>query len=360
MLSWSPPVPSRYSPPSTSPIQDMFWTPPYHVALLGPWPSRVVLADVEICINNKTAVFWQVLDPRMFTFVARVEIPRQWRDDCQWSLSIKSTSRTNTQRQTTRTILRPSTSLGRISMMTLAKYDAPYIAEWLTYHRSLGIEHAYVYNNGSKPLSAAIKPFVGTFVTEVDWPYPYAMYSAEIEPFWNPDSHMWTQPTAMVHAALKYGVNWDWMAFIDADEFLCPMKHDSLLPILDMADQRRFVEQIFHRPGSLQLRGKWFGTSGHATLPPGPIVANYTKCERFCTSGQKTIVRPDAAIASAVHYWTTEGETQYVPESVLRFNHYRSISDHSHRRGPSFDRDFTNECSDTRVLDLARMHKVVP
>lgn len=332
-----------------APIYDVVWVPPYHLALVGPWYSRAMLGSLAPRVNGRVAVFWQVPDPRMFTLTVKIEIPRALRERNEWDVTLGGVPfRCQVKRP-------PSAPAGRLALMTLAKFDAPYIAEWLLYHQALGVEHAYVYNNGSLELHQALAPF-RPFVTEVDWPYPYGMYSANHEPFWPADSHIWTQPPAMIHAALKYGQHWDWMAFLDADEFLCPLQHDTLGPVLDAVENRQWVEQMFQRLGAIELRGRWFGTSGHEAIPTGGVVANYLQCERGCTSPLKAIVRPDAVLSSAVHYFGTEGETVRVPESVLRFNHYRAISDHQNRRGGDYDREFTNEATDVRAYDLALKH----
>lgn len=335
----------------SAPLYDVFFLPPYHLAIVGPWYSRVVLGLLAPKVNGEESLFWQVPDPRMFTFTAKIEIPRRLRDRPDWEVTLGISGQPPCRIE--RPAIEPS---GQLAIMTLAKFDAPYVGEWLEYHRALGVQHVYLYNNGSPELHAALAPY-GDFVTEIDWPYRYGMYDASLEPFWKPDSHMWTQPPAMVHAALRFGQAWDWMAFIDADEFLVPLQHDNLLEVLRDAGRRRWVEEMFQRPAALQVAGKWFGTSGHPRLPPGSVVENYRRCEVHCTSPLKSIVRPDAVVASAVHWWTVEGETMRLPESVLRFNHYRAISDHQNRRGAAYDREFTNAIQDEgRAVQLATRH----
>lgn len=344
--------------PSEMPIYDIFWTPPYHIAILGPWYSRAMLNGLDIRIDGINPVFWQTPDPRMFTFVAKLEIPRGLRNASSWSVSLTPGRGSLPHLGAMRNVQRPGPSMesGRLAIATLAKYDAPYLSEWLRYHKAIGVGHVFLYNNGSTEISDVLSGF-REFTTEIPWTYPYAMYCADTEPFWPANSHFWTQPAAQVHAALKYGCKFDWMAFNDVDEFLVPVKSESLIDVLNAVERHEYVEQIYHRPGAIQVRGKWFGTSYHEQLQK-PVIQSYLRCEETCSSPVKAIVRPDAVVASAVHYFTVDGETIQIPDNVLRFNHYRSISDHQNRRGTRYDQEFTNASTDERALHLARKHRI--
>jgi hypothetical protein len=49
----------------------------------------------------------------------------------------------------------------RYAIAACARWEAPYAAEWLAYHRAIGFEHVYLYCNDVDPaeLYEAVLPF---------------------------------------------------------------------------------------------------------------------------------------------------------------------------------------------------------
>lgn len=228
---------------------------------------------------------------------------------------------------------------GKLAMATLARYDRPYIREWIEYHRLLGVGHFYVYTNHAPEIAAELQPLVDTgLVTTIPWNYLYTVHPHGTFPWWPRDSHLYTQPPQQIHALRAFGHRWDWMALMDADEFLVHAQDASLSEILDnqTADVCSFP-------------GKWFGTGGRADVPAG-IVDGLTRCEAGCTSYPKTIVRPRAVQAALIHWCYGPGKTEIL--TGVRFNHYSSISDHHRRRGPAFDRLENNACENREAVEL--------
>ena len=62
------------------------------------------------------------------------------------------------------------------AICVLVRNEARYLAEWLTYHRLVGIDHVYLYDNNSTDvaeLRAVTRPFVDSgFLTLHDWSRP--------------------------------------------------------------------------------------------------------------------------------------------------------------------------------------------
>ena len=62
----------------------------------------------------------------------------------------------------------------------LVRNEARYLAEWLAYHRLVGIDHVYLYDNNStdvEELRAVTRPFVDSgFLTLHDWSRPELVY----------------------------------------------------------------------------------------------------------------------------------------------------------------------------------------
>lgn len=322
------------------PIYDVFHCRDRYIALVGPHYSRVGLGSLKVLADEEPLPVTMLADPRSFTMTAMAELPNRLRDKDEWIIEIRSGSQ-GLQRWPVGRICAPR---GTVALATLVKFDWPYIAEWIMHHHALGVEHFYIYNNGEAKITHAIARFIGAVVTEIDWPHPYGWTNALVEPCWTEDSHVYCQCPQQMHAALKFGRQWEWMGFFDADEFLMPGKSTAgLREILCSARHGTYSELPFTQTYSAIVQGKWFGTSGHKTIPPGSVLENYTRCERGHTSGTKCFVRPEYVTASAVHYWYGDGQAARIPDNVLRFNHYRSLSGYKNRVGPEYDSDWSNE-----------------
>jgi Glycosyltransferase family 92 len=137
-----------------------------------------------------------------------------------------------------------------LSICAIYRDEAPYLREWVEFHRLVGVERFHLYNNRSvddhlRVLAPRIDD--GTVVVK-DWP----MYPGQ-------------------HAAYNdcLGEHRDdtrWIAFIDIDEFLFSPTGAPLPEVLDGYEQWPGI-------GVNRLR---FGTSGHKTRPAGLVIENYT------------------------------------------------------------------------------------
>lgn len=98
-----------------------------------------------------------------------------------------------------------------LSICAIAKHELPYIEEWFKYHKGIGVEHFYIYDNSeNKELSKFQSPTVSiSYVT---------------------GGRM--QPYAYRDCLKIYRYNTRWLAFIDIDEFIVPIKIDSLKDFL--------------------------------------------------------------------------------------------------------------------------------
>lgn len=116
----------------------------------------------------------------------------------------------------------------RLSACALFKNEARYIKEWIEFHRLIGVEHFYLYDNGSSDepnqiLNTYVKEGI---VTLIDWPTRV-----------DPEKEEWalaTQIPAYESAIKLYAEKEsEWLTFLDTEEFLVPPEGNSLLPILE-------------------------------------------------------------------------------------------------------------------------------
>src|SRR5579883_479648 len=59
-----------------------------------------------------------------------------------------------------------------LSIVAIFRNEKPYLREWIEYHRLVGVDHFYLYNNKSSDGSLEVlSPFIARgIVTLIDWP----------------------------------------------------------------------------------------------------------------------------------------------------------------------------------------------
>jgi len=99
---------------------------------------------------------------------------------------------------------------GYLSAVVIVKDEGPYLQEWLEFHRLVGVQHVYLYDNGSSDgTEQVLLDFTRCgYVTRIPW----SSFVHDGSP----------QKLAYAHALSNFGPAWRWMAPIDADEFLFP------------------------------------------------------------------------------------------------------------------------------------------
>eukprot|EP00752_Nemacystus_decipiens_P016051 g14350.t1 len=93
-----------------------------------------------------------------------------------------------------------------MAVCTMFKNEAPYLEEWLQYHRLLGVSKVYLYDNGSSDRSReVVRSFeMSRFVEVRNWPHDGA------------------QTEALNDCLCRFRHTTRWMSFIDVDEFVDP------------------------------------------------------------------------------------------------------------------------------------------
>lgn len=157
----------------------------------------------------------------------------------------------------------------RFSLAACARWEARYISEWLSYHRSIGIDHVYLYCNDDDPseLYQAVLPFLNgnePFVTFVHYPFPGLQFQMYF------------------HFARNYIHETEWMMFLDVDEFLF---------IRSKEDINRFVQGFPSDMDALYFNWCSFGSNGHKTRPIGSVLLNYTRREETATPFTKVFIK---------------------------------------------------------------------
>jgi hypothetical protein len=139
-----------------------------------------------------------------------------------------------------------------LALVLICKDEGAYLEEWLDYHFSIGVDHVLLIDNGSDPpLGAVADKWVRRGLVTV---------------ILDADNRRGAQCRAYIRVMEKYGREFQWMGFIDTDEFLVPKTGQSL------PELPRGYEEF----GGLGVFWHSFGSNGHLTRQPSVIRA-YTR-----------------------------------------------------------------------------------
>jgi hypothetical protein len=162
----------------------------------------------------------------------------------------------------------------KICIVAILKGEERFLDEWIVYHRMLGIEHFYLYDDDPLfPLEKFLQPY-REFVTVVNW---YGMDTAM--------AGRMNQTKAYNHAVRRHAPPYDWVVFIDADEFIVLRKHETV---------HDFLEGFAGDCSAISLNWHVFGHNGYYEDPQGLITASLTRRMFKPVKHTKTFNRPQA------------------------------------------------------------------
>jgi hypothetical protein len=102
------------------------------------------------------------------------------------------------------------------------------VQEWIVFHKLVGVDHIYLYDNTQEQLVTKAAPSLQAiaakfpdFVTYVPWP---ATVCSNNRPNHKNPGERSSQYAAEASCLERYGISTEWMSFIDTDEYLVPMR----------------------------------------------------------------------------------------------------------------------------------------
>jgi hypothetical protein len=156
-----------------------------------------------------------------------------------------------------------------LSVAAIVKNETPYIMEWIEYHRLVGVQKFFIYDNESTDnLKDFLEPYIAAGVVE------YTFFPGKRQ-----------QVIAYNDALQRYKYTSFWIAFIDIDEFLVPVQAESISGFL------RYFEDV---PG-IEINQVIYGSSGHKTKTGGFVLERFKDHAPFDlveNRGVKSIVNP--------------------------------------------------------------------
>ncbi|MCR5785743.1 MAG: glycosyltransferase family 92 protein [Eubacterium sp.] len=150
----------------------------------------------------------------------------------------------------------------RLSVVAIMRNEGEYVKEWIEYHKMMGVEHFYIYDNESTDnFTEVIKPYID------EGSLTYTFYPGDLQ-----------QLNAYNDAIKNYRHVTDYMAFIDGDEFIVPgEKGKKIYEIMD-----EIIEGYKSSPyrkatniGGVGINWRMYGTSHLKEKPKGLVTENY-------------------------------------------------------------------------------------
>ena len=138
-----------------------------------------------------------------------------------------------------------------LSAVVIAKNEGPYFKEWLDWHISRGVEKFYVYDNESTDeTKEVLSPYVERGIVE------YIYFPGHRK-----------QLAAYDDCLRKHRYDTRWLAVIDMDEFIVPLKDKSIPDYLKDFENFPVVE----------INWLCYGSSGEKTKKPGGVMKRFKR-----------------------------------------------------------------------------------
>lgn len=220
----------------------------------------------------------------------------------------------------------------RLSITSILKNE-PDIIEWIEYHRLVGVDHFYLYDNESTDgLHEKLTPYIDAGIVT------YTYYSGPAK-----------QDASVNDAIERFKYDTKYLAVIDGDEYIVPVEDGRLLPDIIDGIITGYKKQKYYPggfAGGVGINWRDYGTSGHKEPVPGLVIENYTmrgEDDYFQNVHIKTIYNPRVVtLIDNPHnghyrdgYYTISEHGSIIPFiyfydnhcDILRINHYFSKSE---------------------------------
>lgn len=199
--------------------------------------------------------------------------------------------------------------------------EAKFLKEWIEYHRLLGAEKFYLYNNESQDnFLDILKPYINSGIVDLkDWH--------------DPDFQNHGQREAYADAINRVKSNVKWLAIIDVDEFIVPKIAKNIPDFLKDYERNEI--------GGVGINWQMFGTSHIKEIRPNELITEkfiLKACQNYGGNYLvKSIVRPDLVIMTRIHHFHYRlgfrqvdvnyqpflfGITKEVITNKIQINHY--------------------------------------
>lgn len=197
-----------------------------------------------------------------------------------------------------------------LAVAAIMKDEGPYLAEWIEYHKLVGVDAFFIYDNESSDNTAEIlAPYIARGdVVHIPWPGLRQQFNAYND------------------ALRRFRMATRWLAYIDADEFIVPLAKATIPEILE-----NYKNEV-----GLSMHWLMYGDNGHKNYSEDLVIERFTAHAPEPDEFMKTIINPRAAFSMETHHACFIGSHAAVNEnghkvrtrskekaaSAIRINHY--------------------------------------
>ncbi len=167
----------------------------------------------------------------------------------------------------------PSNDKWTLALVAVFQNEAPYLREFIEFHKRVGVEHFFLYDNLSTDnFYSEIEDFIDNGEVElIEWPVINFVKG---------------QCSCYTDAVYRCKGKADWLIFADTDLFFFPVNEDRLQDLLQQYNHPKI--------GGVTVNLLFFGTSGVEKLNKGERVTQLlTKCSGTIDKHVRCIVRPE-------------------------------------------------------------------
>ena len=156
-----------------------------------------------------------------------------------------------------------------LAVCAIAKNEGPYFKEWIEWHKSKGVEKFYIYDNESSDCTKEVlDPYIKSGIVEYTY---FPGYKVQL--------------TAYDDCLKKHRIDTRWIALIDLDEFIVPIKDKTIPDFLHRLESFPVVE----------INWLVYGSGGAKKKMPGTMMERFKQHSQYCNilnRHVKSIVNP--------------------------------------------------------------------
>ena len=147
----------------------------------------------------------------------------------------------------------------KLTIATSIKDEGPYILEWVSYYKMLGVDEIFIYSNDNSDGSDNLLYFLDKF-GHIKW------IPQEIKEGESAQKISFAKLTQEMHSNLNS--NKHYVAFFDVDEYL----------VMHTESQVKNLLKFYDYPDALYVNWKLFGSSNHLKYYEQPTICRFNMC----------------------------------------------------------------------------------
>ena len=246
-----------------------------------------------------------------------------------------------------------------LALVAIVRNETKYIPEWIAHYRSIGIADIVIYDNDTDEAGKALlrKLAYAGLITLVPWSVKEGI---------SPQMSAYADALARLESAFEF------LAFFDADEFLCPN---------DRLDVIRWLSELPADVGAVAINQRVFGSSGYQTANDELVTARFIRAAEedyaenrwvksiYRADRVKQLINPHRGILKSGRYVLPSGRDAFEPDdlsgqaretdfSLMRLHHYiiKSLEEFLIKRARGGGAAATREQRLSRYQDLNFFH----